>query len=117
MAGRYNRYRSKARSYASRGRSYAKRAYAKSGLNMSTEFLIGLAGAFCMPANPNIDMIAVAGACAPVRGFGKIKGVCQGYSLGQALQHYLLPQVGIRIPDLINATSLNQQGTVAGNYI
>lgn len=117
MARARGYYRGKARSYVSRGRSYARRAYAKSGLNLSTEFLIGVAAAFCMPANPNIDMVAVAGACAPVRGFGKVKAVCQGYSLGQACQHYLLPQVGINIPDLINATSLNQQGTIAGNYI
>lgn len=117
MAGRYKRYRARASGYYNKGRGYARRAYAKSGLNISTEFLVGFAGAFCMPANPNIDMVAVAAACAPVKGFGKIKGVAQGYSLGQALQHYLLPQVGINIPDLINATSLNQQGTIAGNFI
>lgn len=118
MAKRFAKYRGKARSYASRGYAGARRAYSKSGLNLTSSFLIGLAGAFVMPANPMIDMAAVAVACAPVKGLGKVKGVAQGYALGQACQHYLLPQVGINIPDIMNAQTLLGQGAKAvGNYI
>lgn len=111
-------YRGKARGYASKGYGYAKRSYGKSGLNLTMPFLAGLAGAFFMPANPQVDMAAVAVACAPIKGFGKFKGVAQGYALGQACQHYLLPQLGINIPDLMNASNLFGQGVKsAGNVI
>lgn len=99
-------YRAKARSYGSRAYSGARKAYNKSGLNLTSSFLIGLAGAFVMPQNSMIDMAAVAVACAPVKGLGKVKGVAQGYALGQACQHYLLPQVGINIPDVMDASGI-----------
>lgn len=116
MARAKGYYRGKARAYASRGRGYAKKAYAKSGLNLSMEFLAGLAGAFVVPANPQIDMVGVAVACAPVKGLGKIKGVAQGFVFGQAMQHYVLPRVGINIPDIMNANTLLGGGNT-GNAI
>lgn len=109
-------YRSKARSYGTRAYSGARKAYSKSGLNLSTEFLAGLAGAFIVPANPNIDMVGVAVACAPIKGLGKVKGVAQGFVFGQAMQHYVLPRVGINIPDIMNAGNLFG-GSSAGNAI
>lgn len=109
-------YRSKARSYGTRAYGGARKAYSKSGLNLSMEFLAGLAGAFVVPANPNVDMIGVAVACAPIKGLGKVKGVAQGFVFGQAMQHYVLPRVGINIPDLMNAGNL-LGGSSVGNAI
>lgn len=110
-------YRAKARSYGSRAYGGARRAYSKSGLNLSMEFMAGLAGAFVMPANPNIDMVGVAVACAPVKGLGKVKGVAQGYVFGQAVQHYILPRLGVNIPDLMNAGNLLGGSSAGSNVI
>lgn len=108
---RYKKFRSKynrqwATSRYSSAKTRAISAYNKSGLNLSMPFMAGVAAAFVMPANPNIDMIGVAIATAPVKGFGKFKGAAQGYVFGQAMQHYILPRVGVNIPDLMNVNTL-----------
>lgn len=107
-------YRGRASYYGGRAKSFGKKAYAKSGLNLSVPFLAGLAGAFVMPADPRIDMVGVAVATVPIKGLGKVKGVAQGYVFGQAMQHYVLPMVGINIPDVLNGSQLLGQ---AGNAI
>lgn len=113
---KYNRQWAGARysSAKSRGRS----AYNKSGLNLSMPFIAGLAAAFVMPADPKIDMAGVAVATMPIKGLGKIKGAAQGYVFGQAMQHYVLPMVGINIPDVMNMNSLTGGAAkLAGNYV
>lgn len=102
-------------SYARSGYRGARRAYSKTGMNLSMEFLAGLAGAFVVPANPDIDMVGVAVACAPIKGLGKVKGVAQGFVFGQAMQHYVLPKVGINIPDIMNATNLLGGSNTSGS--
>lgn len=93
------------RSYAPR-RSFRRFSRPKNGLNITTAFLGGIAGAFMLPASPQIDMAGVAVATAPIRGLGAVKGIAQGFVFGQAMQHYLLPMLGINIPDLANITGI-----------
>lgn len=88
----------------SRGRGLNRRFYAGNrkgtmGLYISTPHMAGIAAAFAVPQNTDIDMAAVGVATAPVRGFGAAKQFAAGYAFGQVLQHWALPKLGIRIPD------------------
>lgn len=87
------------------------------GIRITPEWLLGFVGAFAVPQNPLIDGIAMVGACAPVKGLGKSRGVAMGYTCGQATQHLLLPQAGINIPDFLAGRIGASSGNAGGEYI
>lgn len=61
----------------------------------------GIAAAFVMPQNQDIDMGAIMIATAPVKFVPwQARKATSGYIFGQALQHWALPKLGVNIPDL-----------------
>lgn len=84
MARRWRNYKRKF--YTSRAYKFGRRAYRKSGLQLSTEFLAGAAIGltnFDQKIPAEIKLIA---ACAPVKGLGKIKALAQGMIIGDIIQ-------------------------------
>lgn len=106
------KYRAKARSYGKRGYGYAKRGYnfsnksygGKFGLTITPAFIAGAVAAFVVPDNAMLDAGGIALACAPVKGLGPAKGAAQGYVLGQLMQQFVLPKLGINVPNLMGGT-------------
>lgn len=97
----YGRYTPKQRFY--RGRNWVNRNFMASGrrygrkgmgLNLSVEFLAGLAvGAATDIDNKIPANVKVFAACAPVRGMGKVKGFAQGLLVGDMLSGFV-PRIG-----------------------
>lgn len=113
MAKRSYRSRAKAawgnrRAYYSTARSYASRAYNKSGLNLSTPFIVGAAASVLLPQqSAQVNAIAMLGASAPIKGFGAIKGAAQGYIFGEALAQ-LFPGI-VPANGILGAVGVPQQ--------
>lgn len=73
---------------ARRFKQYAKRTYgrARSGLNISPTFLMGVAAGYSDVDKKIPAELVLLGATAPVKGYGKVKGVCQGAVFGNTLK-------------------------------
>lgn len=96
-------YRSRAKYYGGRARSYARSAAQRTGLNTSMFFWGGVAAAFAIPQNTDIDMAAIMVNQFPMKGIPyQARQATGGYIFGQAAQHWLLPKVGVNIPDIGN---------------
>lgn len=79
---RYGNFRKRFSGYGKRAKGY----YNKSGLQLSTEFIAGVAiGLTNYDARIPAEL-KILGACAPVKGFGKIKAFSQGMLLGDVIQ-------------------------------
>lgn len=79
---RYGNFRKKFSGYRIKARGY----YKKSGLSLSTEFLAGaVVGLTNYDAKIPAELKILA-ACAPVKGFGRIKAFAQGMLLGDVIQ-------------------------------
>lgn len=98
---RARKYWGNRKAYFGKARGYAKSAYARSGLNITPEFMAGFGAAFVVPDNPMLDAGSIIGATLPLKGMGKIKGVSQGYLLGQLTQQFILPKLGINFGNVM----------------